>query len=86
MDVTPLIEGKSWLRGACAAGSDRVAVGERQPLGRGTGRVLRSADAGATWFDDSPAADAGSWSRCVITDDGRLVVAGADGGFAIRGL
>ncbi len=86
VDVTPLIEGKSWLRGACAAGSDRVAVGERQPLGRGTGRVLRSADAGATWFDDSPAADAGSWSRCVITDDGRLVVAGADGGFAIRGL
>ncbi len=79
-----IFDGSSWLRGACGRGADLIAVGERQPLRRGTGVVLRSTDGGANWLEITPEGSPESWSRCVLTDDGRLAVAGADGGFAIH--
>jgi photosystem II stability/assembly factor-like uncharacterized protein len=83
VDLSDLMPAPSWLRGACGAGQTLVVVGEKQPLRAGTGRVLRSDDGGASWRDVSPDDGPESWSVCTLDAAGRLVVAGADGGFAV---
>ncbi len=78
--IDDLVDGRSWLRGACARGASVVAVGERQPLRNGGAIVLRSDDAGATWrvveLDDAPSA----LHRCAFTEAG-VVVTGTVGFF-----
>lgn len=83
VDLTAIMPSPSWLRGACGSGDTLVVVGEKQPLSAGTGRVLRSVDGGASWRDVSPPDGPESWSVCTLDANGRLVVAGADGGFAV---
>lgn len=74
----------SWARGVCMRGDRVVVVGERQPLGGATGRVVWSDDGGASFQNISPPGVAGSVSRCVIEPDGTVVVAGAGGYIGIR--
>ncbi len=83
-DVAGQVSGASWFRGVCLRGDRIVAVGERQPWRRGGGLVFESTDGGDTWTNIAPDADAPAWHRCAILDDGRLLVAGADGAFAIH--
>jgi hypothetical protein len=67
----------TWARGVCMRNDRVVVVGERQPLGSGSGRVLLSNNGGASFADVTPAGVAASVSRCVIEPDGTVVVAGA---------
>ena len=67
----------TWARGVCMRNDRVVVVGERQPLGSGSGRVLISNDGGDSFADITPAGIAASVSRCVIEPDGTVVVAGA---------
>ncbi|MBK8241149.1 MAG: hypothetical protein IPK74_37005 [Deltaproteobacteria bacterium] len=70
----------TWARGVCAAGDRIVVVGERQPLSSNTGLVMISEDGGASFEDITPFEDVTeSVSKCTITPEGAVVVAGAGG-------
>ena len=69
----------TWGRGACMQGDRVVVVGERQPLGSGTGLVLISDDGGLTFADVTPEGVTESVSKCVVRPDGGVIVAGAGG-------
>jgi hypothetical protein len=75
----------TWARGVCMQGETIVVVGERQPLGSGTGLVLLSQDAGASFTNITPDDVTESVSKCTITDDGAIIVAGAGGLVGIYG-
>lgn len=79
LDAAARVTGWTWARGVCARGERVVVVGERQPLGAGTGLVVESNDGGATWGNVTPAGVSASVSKCAILADGTLVVAGAAG-------
>lgn len=69
----------TWARGVCMRGDRVVVVGERQPLSTHTGLVLLSDDGGETFTNITPMDDVGETvSKCTITEDGLVVVAGAD--------
>lgn len=70
---------RTWARGVCMRGDLVVVVGERQPLGSGTGLVLRSINGGASFEDITPDAITATASKCLVEPDGTVVVAGADG-------
>jgi photosystem II stability/assembly factor-like uncharacterized protein len=60
-----------------------VVVGERQPLGSNTGRVVISTDGGQSFDDITPKSSAESITRCAIAESGLVTVVGA-GGFVGR--
>lgn len=73
----------TWARGVCMRNDTIVVVGERQPLGTNTGRVMISTDGGQSFSNITPTPSAESVSRCAIASDGEVTVVGA-GGFVGR--
>ncbi|OAB63115.1 hypothetical protein AY599_18065 [Leptolyngbya valderiana BDU 20041] len=73
----------SWARGVCMRGDTIVVVGERQPLGSNTGRVVISTDGGQSFDDITPKSSSESITRCAIAESGLVTVVGA-GGFVGR--
>jgi hypothetical protein len=73
----------SWGRGACIRGERIAVVGERQPLGSGTGFVLLSTDGGQAFTDITPDGVGESVTRCTFLEDGALVATGAASFFGI---
>jgi len=69
----------TWVRGVCRTGDHLIAVGELSTLGDGL--MIESTDGGQSWSDVTPTG-APPLSRCQFAS-GRLVVAGAQGYFAI---
>jgi hypothetical protein len=82
-DITQDGESPSWARGVCMRGDIIVVVGERQPLGSNTGRVVISTDGGQSFDDITPKSSAESITRCAIAESGLVTVVGA-GGFVGR--
>lgn len=78
-DITQDGEDSSWARGVCMRGDTIVVVGERQPLGSNTGRVVISTDGGLSFNDITPKSSAESLTRCAIAADGLVTVVGAGG-------
>ena len=74
----------TWARGACIARNRVVVVGERHPMGSGSGRVLLSNDDGASFTVITPPGAPSSINKCVIEPDGTIIVAGAGGFVGIR--
>jgi len=70
-------DGLSWGQGACMRGAMVVVVGERQPLVDGGGLAVLSIDGGQSFHNISPASGPRSISRCVIDEQGAVVVAGS---------
>lgn len=81
VETTSLLGGgePTWVRGVCRDGATMVAVGEYSR--KGTGFVLRTDDAGATWTDLTPG-ELPPVSKCELFADGEVVVTGAEGLFA----
>jgi hypothetical protein len=73
----------TWARGVCMRNDTIVVVGERQPLGSNTGRVMISTDGGQSFNDITPSPSAESLTRCAIAESGLVTVVGA-GGFVGR--
>jgi hypothetical protein len=69
----------TWARGTCVQGDRIAVVGERQPLGAGTGIVVLSEDGGETFTDITPEGVTATVSKCLFRPDGGLVVVGANG-------
>lgn len=70
----------TWARGVCMHDDRVVVVGERQPLGSGTGLVLISEDGGASFSNITPEGVTESVSKCRFSPNGKhLFVAGAGG-------
>ena len=80
-DVSTIVTGtSSWMRGVCSQGNNVVAVGEKQPLKKGTGLVLLSTDGGLNFKNiTDPNINATTVSRCQFLTDGRISVAGSGG-------
>lgn len=74
----------TWARGVCMRGQNVVVVGERQPLGAGSGLVVLSVDGGQTFSNITPPGVSSTVSRCVIEPDGTLIVAGSAGFVGMR--
>ena len=74
----------TWARGACIARNRVVVVGERHPMGAGSGRVLLSNNDGASFTVITPPGAPSSINKCVIEPDGTIIVAGAGGFVGIR--
>ncbi len=66
----------TWLRGVCMRGDTVVAVGEKNPMMDDGAIAVISTNGGGTWTDISPKLGS-SYSKCAITPDGKVVIAGA---------
>ena len=73
----------TWARGVCMRDDVIVVVGERQPLGSNTGRMMISTDGGQSFNNITPSTTSESITRCAIAESGLVTVVGA-GGFVGR--
>ncbi len=80
-DVSTIVPNtSSWMRGVCSQGNNVVAVGEKQPLKKGSGLVLLSTDGGINFKNITDSnISATTVSRCQFLSDGRIAVAGSSG-------